>query len=172
LLLNINDIPSEMFDTKQNLSFLTGAEDQTNDEVIRRAREMGSITVWRKMRNERSRRALWVELIPFANRDDAEAAVNAVMSDLRGMPLAPSMENRKVNLDGTIIEGVTHFVAIEQRPTDPTERIGALILTGAQGNLQFALGFESRAQMWSWEEAIPIVELQLQKIRLGKQESR
>lgn len=168
LLLDINDVPSEAFDTRQNLSFLTGVGDSANGAVVARARDVGSVTVWRKMRNERSKRALWVQLIPLATPADAQASLSSV--DLKGMPLAPSMENRTVTLDDFALEGVPNFVAFEQTSADSGRQIEVLVLVGALDKFEFALGFESRMRMWTWDEAKPLVELQIQKILEGSRQ--
>lgn len=168
LLLDINDVPSEAFDTRQNLSFLTGVGDSANGAVVARARDVESVTVWRKMRNERSKRALWVQLVPLATPADAQASLSSV--DLKGMPLAPSMENRTVTLDDFALEGVPNFVAFEQSSADSGRQIEVLVLVGALDKFEFALGFESRMRMWTWDEAKPLVELQIQKILEGSRQ--
>jgi hypothetical protein len=167
MLLNIKDVPTENFDRRENRSFLTGAGGKNNDDVVKRAREMSSLTVWRMMRSSRSSRSLWVELIPFATRADAEISLTRILGDLRGAPLAPRMNNRTVTLENLFLEGVSNYVAMEQSSINEKKGIQELILAGVIDRYEFGMGFGSEDEYWTWDEAVPVIQLQIQKVRQG-----
>jgi hypothetical protein len=170
MLLNIKDVPTEKFESRENRSFRTGSGDKTDDEIVKRAREIGSLTVWRMMRSSRSSRSLWVQLIPFATPADAEITLTNILSGLRGTPLAPRMQSRMVTLDNVSFEEASTYVAIEQNSVKPEGGIRELILAGVVDSYEFGMGFGSAGEEhWTWEEAIPLVRLQIQKIRRGTQ---
>ena len=45
VLLNVNDVPSEEFNMRENRSWPTAMWDKTDDEITSRLREIGSLTV-------------------------------------------------------------------------------------------------------------------------------
>jgi hypothetical protein len=164
LLLNIKDVPSAGFDIRTNRSFRTGRAVKDNHEVLRRTLEMRSVTVSRTMRNSRSRRALTVEVISFATHADAETSLTSVRSDLRVMPGTPEMDCNEANLEHAL-EGVSRHVALELNAVEPSRKFGMLVFAGVYGAYEFVLVFGSQAEMWTWGEALPIIEHQVQKFR-------
>lgn len=171
LLLNVDDVPPEEFNMRENRSWPTAMWVKTDDEITSRLREIGSLTVWRSMENSQSRRVLAVHLIPFATHADAETSMTSNMSQHRTMPLAPPMDRKTVTLENVAFEGVSMYVAHELTPTDPSRIFGLLTLSGIHDTFRFGMSFGSRGEMWTWDEAIPLVERQTEKISAGTQES-
>jgi hypothetical protein len=169
MLLDTRDVPMEKFNFRENRSFLTGFGDKSNDPIVKRARAIRSLTVWRIMRSSRSGRSLWVQLIPLASPEDAEVTLANVLQGLRGDPLAPKMQNQTVTLENVSFEEVSSYVAIEQSSVSGEGGIRELILAGVVDSYEFVMGFGSEEDHWTWEEAIPIVRVQIQKICQGIQ---
>jgi hypothetical protein len=169
LLLNIKDIPAERFDVRENRSWPT-AMWGSDDEIISRARDVHSITVWRVMRNARSARSICLQLTPFANREDAESILPGFTGGLRGMPMAQRMEYRSVTLENITFEGLTKYVTVERSSTDSKRPVRTLFLAGVEDRFVFSVEFLSREDnTWSWDEAAHLIKLQVRKIREGAQ---
>jgi hypothetical protein len=164
MLLDIRNLPGDEWQVVKERSWRTGVVGKSTDRS-RRAREIRSISVERMFHRGVPLGTITLGIYPYASIADAQSAVRDSRVDLMGYrPM-----NAKVTSEATIedlrMSGIDNPWALEQHIE---ERSGSGLRRLTRGNVdRFVVGLGSFAhgQGWAWEDLIPVVAAQGEKIR-------
>lgn len=150
LLLDRSTLPTDNWKIEAKRTFRTGAGQQELTDEVKRARDGGSITAYRRLGSKANKRSVSCSVIPFASEADAIAY----------LPKAIDLMIRKPFSKNEILyEGIAADASAQLSKLEPYELqyIGPKgeaterLVRGAQLNYVFILNFWSRGTPWSWD---------------------
>jgi hypothetical protein len=164
MLLDVGDLPTGNWRILGDRRWRTGAMGERG-ELAERARKAGSFTAWRSFRLEANRKGFWTEVISYANKSDAEAAVPLHRASLVKNPKFKGTVTEDRVFDDFSIPGVSVSM-VSERSNVTDQGLGSTrFAAGCVGRTYFVVACSQRGSYWSWEEVSSIAALQADKIR-------
>lgn len=158
-LLNVAQMPGWVVTDQR--TWRTGTAHAT--EVTQRAKQAGSITAWRSLRDPASARWVWLQVVPLANPTDAGLMLPEVKDRLlanRGANVT-LMDERDVELPP--FPGAAAVFAHEQHTTGPSGIGVTRYLAGAVG-ADIVVVAGSGSPEWNWASVVELATRQAERL--------
>jgi hypothetical protein len=163
MLLDSQDIAGNDWKRIKEHSYRTGAGKRKPME-IRRARKLGSTTVWRCLRSDVERRSLWLSVFPFASSEDAQLYLPKLLEHVVRPPGSKFVITEKRVVEDTPMTGLPNALVYEEQFTGPDGLGLSRLVAGTAGEYLFVMNFTGLGQPWPWEDVSPIVASQAERI--------
>jgi hypothetical protein len=165
MLLNGGDLIGADLKVTYDYTYRTYSGSGPSD-AIRRARDIGSITAVRVLRNEEVGRSVATHLTRYASAEDALSRIEP-SSQIRllkpGSKVASNETLSSVNLPG--FDGL---IVLELQGSNLRNPAGDRIVTGNVGEILVRLTFGAKGdieELWPWSEIVSLATKQAERVR-------
>jgi hypothetical protein len=161
LLLGESDLPALGLTFAGEQFWKIGARGLAGPE-IERARQMGSLNVWRRFANKPEKRSFWIQIGEFASASDAASFAPILFHSLQRRPGVSTQVIEPA--EEVTVPGLSSLLSCEERsPQEVGVRVTRLIV-GTVDRLLVSIGFTAMDDAWPWGDITSIASAQVEKI--------
>lgn len=160
-LVGPDDLPGTGWKVTDKRTWRTGTQG-SDDMWAQRAVEANSVTAWRSFRQ--SDRWLWAQLVPLANPEDAELALQAAPARMLANLRARVRVESESDVDGIAVPGAGATWAYEQHTTDHPLAGVTRMLAWTVGDRLFVLA-GSGVPEWTWDDLLVVASRQSERAK-------
>lgn len=133
-------------------------------DVVDRGLEHGGIVAWRSFANDDGHSSLWVQFMPYASIEDAEATIPHDSTSFVKNSAFDGEVGETLEVSGYELPGIDHASFFEETISTPRGRGSAKRICGNVKNLRFTVASAASGDGLSWEDLISIATQQVKKI--------
>jgi hypothetical protein len=156
LMIRPEELPGPNWIVQKERRWRTGATGVPSNEVLDRAHDDGTFTIWTIFGTIDGQKNVWIELIPLRSEEDAKWLVPRFRSVLQSNPEAAQNQISESTVDESFVPYRGEAWCWESLTEDSKGTVIQRVLGGRVENIAFVVACSTYGDTSSWEEVATI----------------